>query len=616
MRIARGSFMNIFRKIVKSVLVIFVFVFFCFFSIKAEEEKEKIIVAVLDFENTSNSSEFDYLQNAIPEMLITDLLISKKIKVVEREKLKRVLGELKLSLSGAIPPEQSVEIGKMTGAKALLMGSIIKVGKFMRIDARLIDIKTSEVILGEKVEFSNEDEIIESTDRLAEQIIKNLTGEDIKVSKTPELPKEDVKSFHGKALFMETALNNLYRLQGSKEESYLQIDLFAREVEKKRRLPLNIALVIDRSGSMASEDKLGYVKRAAEFVVNNLNVGDTLSIVTYESEVQVPFEAGKVQDKKYILDIIGKIVPGGSTNLSSGMLEGYSQLGRNHRIGQVNRLLLLSDGLANRGITSGKELQSICQREAQEGLAISTFGVGMQFNEDLMLMLAEYGSGNYYYIDEPENIPNMFDKELKGLLTVVAQNVTLQLESSQKVKIEKVYGYLFEKKRNRMEINLNDIFSREKKTILLKLEVPSYYQDKLRVARVILTYNDVMKGMGKEREVSDLFLQYTKDKKVFKQSENNYVGQTASLMESSLIMKEAVKMVDEGKKKEAQAFLEDNVVFFKEKVERHNTKELKKQLLNLYNYQNTLTAPGLSLKKEEALQKKEKYRQYKIQKGK
>ncbi|MCK5534248.1 VWA domain-containing protein [bacterium] len=606
------------KRVKKVILIILMLSLFSIDikSIKAEEMKAKKTVAVLDFKNVSNSGKLDYLQNAIPEMLITDLLISKKIKVVEREKLKKVLEELKFSLSGTIAPEKSIEIGKMTGATALLMGSIIKIGYKMRIDARLIDIRTSEVILAEKVEFNNEDEVIEATDRLAEKIIKSLTGEEIKIGDTEKLPPVDIKSFQGKSLFMETAVNNQYRLQGSNQKTYLQIDLFAREIEKRKRIPLNVALVIDRSGSMASEKKMEYVKEAAKFVVNNLNREDILSIVTYESEVEVLFEAGKITNKKYILEIIDKIFPGGSTNLSGGMIEGYKQIAKNYRTGQVNRVLLLSDGLANRGITNDESLQAICQEKSRQGISISSFGVGVQFNEDLMLLLAEYGAGNYYYIDQPGNIANMFDKELKGLLAVVAQDVSLQIEIPKQVKLEEIYGYLFKQKGNKVKIKLNDVFAREKKIIILKLKVPVSWREPFRVARVILTYSDVMNSGKKEKELSEVSLLYTKNKKLVEQNENNYVGQSASLMESTLVMERAIKMVDKGKKKEAEIWLKENIAPLKDKVEKYNTKELKKQLLNIYDYQNTLNAPSLSLNEEKALQKREKYRQYEIQKSK
>jgi Ca-activated chloride channel family protein len=121
---------------------------------------------------------------------------------------------------------------------------------------------------------------------------------------------------------------------------------------------------------MASENKLEYVKEAAKFAIKNLNKDDILALVTYENGVEVLFEAGKVKNKKYILNIIDKIIPGGSTNLSGGMVEGYRQVAMNYRTGQVNRVLLLSDGLANRGITDDESRTAICQQKSRKGISI------------------------------------------------------------------------------------------------------------------------------------------------------------------------------------------------------------------------------------------------------
>ena len=95
----------------------------------------------------------------------------------------------------------------------------------------------------------------------------------------------------------------------------------------------------------------------------------------------------------------------------------------------VNRALLLSDGLANQGITDEEKLQQIVQKKFREqGIGLSTFGVGSDFNELLMTNLSEYGGANYYFIDSPEKIPEIFAKELEGLLSVVAQSTKLSVK--------------------------------------------------------------------------------------------------------------------------------------------------------------------------------------------
>jgi len=593
-------------------LIVFLLAFITFTGTSLFSQ-DQLRIAIMDFQNLSNISDLDYLEKAIPEILITGLSLSKKIKIVERTRLEEILKEMQLTLSGAVDQERIVEVGKIAGAKAILLGSIIKAGETFRIDSRLIDASTGEVILAEKKEWSSESEVIAAVDLLAEQIIKSLTGERIQISEKE--PTEGIEFSEGKSVAMETALNNTNRLIGSDEPVYLQVELFSQEIEDKERIPLNISLVIDRSGSMASERKLDYVKNAAEFVVNNLGVDDILSLVTYESSVQTPIKAQNANRKEFFLQTIRSITSGGSTNLSGGMIEGYIQTHKNRRTGPVNRVLLLSDGLANRGITDPRILQDICRERVSRGISISTFGVGANYNEDLMLGLAEYGSGNYYFIDTPEKIPAIFSQELKGLLAVTAQNVKLEIEPNSDVVIQEVYGYISESSGNLTVITIGDIFSNEHRTIILKLMPPKDYSGSLQLARVTLTYDDVIGKKEKIEESSAPSVDYTNDKDKVKENENRYVGQNVNLFTSTVQMQAAINMVDRGEIDKAREVLSKEVSSVKLAAEKYQTVELKKQILAIHRYDKSLEEyiekPAAERK---LIQKKEKYGQYKTQK--
>ncbi|MBL7136208.1 MAG: VWA domain-containing protein [Candidatus Marinimicrobia bacterium] len=595
-------------------LVVFLLAFITFTGTSLFSQ-DQLRIAIMDFQNLSNISDLDYLEKAIPEILITGLSLSKKIKIVERTRLEEILKEMQLTLSGAVDQERIVEVGKIAGAKAILLGSIIKAGETFRIDSRLIDASTGEVILAEKKEWSSESEVIAAVDLLAEQIIKSLTGESIQISEKE--PTEGIEFPEGRSVAMETALNNNNRLIGSDEPVYLQIELFSQEIEDKERIPLNISLVIDRSGSMASERKLDYVKKAAEFVVNNLGVDDILSLVTYESSIQTPIKAQNANRREFFLQTIRSITSGGSTNLSGGMLEGYTQTHKNRRTGQVNRVLLLSDGLANRGITDPRILQDICRERVSRGISISIFGVGANYNEDLMLGLAEYGSGNYYFIDTPEKIPAIFSQELKGLLAVTAQNVKLEIEPNSDVVIQEVYGYISESSGNLTRITIGDIFSNEHRIIILKLIPPKDYSGSLQLARVTLTYDDVIGKKEKIEESSAPSVDYTNDKNKVKENENRYVGQNVNLFTSTVQMQAAINMVDRGEIDKAREVLSKEVSSVKLAAEKYQTVELKKQILAIHRYDKSLEKyiekPAAERK---LIQKKEKYGQYKTQKRK
>ncbi|HDP67429.1 MAG TPA: VWA domain-containing protein, partial [Candidatus Marinimicrobia bacterium] len=281
---------------------------------------EDLRVAVLDFQNQTGQPELNYLEAAIPSVLITDLSICEQLTLVERARLQEILDEMQLALSGVVNDEQATEIGELAGADAILVGSITAGGQVFRIDGRLVDVASGQVILAEKRSWLSDDEILLAVDELAEQIICKLTGVETGVSRDFIYEPLGVVEYH--VLKMETALDQPVWLNGSGEAVFLQVDIYSKEVPARERIPLNLALVIDRSGSMASARKLDYARQSAKFILENLAKDDIISIVTYGSKVQLVVPAQKAAAKRKTIQLIDEITAGGATNLSGGMLEG------------------------------------------------------------------------------------------------------------------------------------------------------------------------------------------------------------------------------------------------------------------------------------------------------
>lgn len=313
-------------------------------------------------------------------------------------------------------------------------------------------------------------------------------------------------------LHTEQLLENSYLLKNSpRTEIYAYFRIKAAKVEPKgERAPLNISVVLDRSGSMQG-DKLEYVKKATDFIVRNLNSSDTLSIVQYDDTVDVVSPSSSVRDKDALHKKIAAIVAGGMTNLSGGMMEGYHQVKTARRDGAVHRVLLLSDGLANVGITEPEALQRIASQHFREqGIGLSTFGVGEGFNELLMTALSEHGGANYYFIETPDQIPQIFAKELSGLLAVVAQNVRLSLSLPWGLRCEKVYGYPADVQSDRVQILFNDLFSGEEKVVVMKLRLEQPAGNALELG-VLWQFDDMVETLSKQEMRYTLTLQSTED---------------------------------------------------------------------------------------------------------
>jgi Ca-activated chloride channel homolog len=190
-----------------------------------------------------------------------------------------------------------------------------------------------------------------------------------------------------------------------------------------------LTFVIDTSGSMDRDDRLGLVKESLSILVDELNDDDTVAIVTYSDTSGIVLEPTEVSEKEVILDAIDALGPGGSTNLESGLVEGYALAREAYNEGGINRVVLASDGLANAGITDHDQLAAMVQEDAENGIDLVTVGFGMgQYNDITMEQLADNGDGFYAYVDTLDEAQRLFEDDLTSTLLTIAKNAKIQVE--------------------------------------------------------------------------------------------------------------------------------------------------------------------------------------------
>lgn len=193
------------------------------------------------------------------------------------------------------------------------------------------------------------------------------------------------------------------------------------------RPPINAALVIDRSGSMAG-DPLRHACAAAEQFASYLTGDDRLTLVVFDEEVRTLL-AGVAGTDPRVTPALRGIVAGGSTNLSGGWLEGHRHLSR-HRVAGTNRILLLTDGQANHGVTAAPELERLTASAAAQGISTTCIGFGPSFNEDLLKGMSDAGRGRFWYVEQLDQMGDAFQGEIEGLVSLAAQNVNLAIRLS------------------------------------------------------------------------------------------------------------------------------------------------------------------------------------------
>ncbi|MBZ0285269.1 MAG: VWA domain-containing protein [Anaerolineae bacterium] len=274
--------------------------------------------------------------------------------------------------------------------------------------------------------------------------------------------------------------------------------------DNQRRRPLNLSLVIDRSGSMGGE-KIVFTRQSAQFLVQNLGAHDLLSVVLYNENVETLLPPENVIHKDAINQRINQIKASGMTNLSGGWLQGCGLVAENIRPDYLNRVILMSDGLANRGITDLNRLVALARQKHEQNISTTTMGLGSDFNEDLLMAMADAGGGAFYFIESPEVAPIIFEEELRGLLSVVGQNLVVSVEPSDHVtSVNQLNAYNMHSDGKRISFSLGDVFGDEVKALMLELNIPALHDvGEQQIALLRFEYDEILES-GSAHQILEL----------------------------------------------------------------------------------------------------------------
>ncbi|MCP4571627.1 MAG: DUF3520 domain-containing protein [bacterium] len=210
----------------------------------------------------------------------------------------------------------------------------------------------------------------------------------------------------------------------------LRIGVTGRDLAPEERRAANLVFVVDVSGSMGRENRLGAVRHSLAMLLDQLQEGDRVGIVVYGSRGEVLLQPTDVERRQEIRAAIDRLVPAGSTNAYEGLKLAYDMARSNYEADKINRLILCSDGVANNGATTvAEEMLALVRRSEDEGISLSTVGFGMgNYNDVLMEKLANQGDGSYAYVDRREEAEQVFRENLTGMLENVAREAKIQVE--------------------------------------------------------------------------------------------------------------------------------------------------------------------------------------------
>lgn len=303
---------------------------------------------------------------------------------------------------------------------------------------------------------------------------------------------------------MTAALSSQRVLFRGDGEIFASIELTARDAAAAQRPPMNVAIVVDHSGSMQGE-KIARARQAAIGLVERLGPEDRAAVVQFDdsAELLVPMIGADEAGRRRLIAGIRSIQDAGGTNISGGLELGRNEIMKNLEGNRVNRLILLSDGNANIGITDVPSLARIASDASERGVRITTVGLGLDYNEDLMEQVAQNGRGQYYYVKDAPGLDAVFAGELRALQATVAKTAELRLAPAcAGVEIAEVFGYPTRREGQAVIVPLADLAGGDKRKIVVRLKVPTSMTGTAKVLDAALEFDPA--GGGARQHVQAL----------------------------------------------------------------------------------------------------------------
>jgi Ca-activated chloride channel homolog len=280
------------------------------------------------------------------------------------------------------------------------------------------------------------------------------------------------------------------------------------------RLPLNLAVVIDRSGSMYDERRLEFVVEAVKFLADNVAPEDKVAIVAFADRAKVIVSPDEIHDKGAVrraLDDVDLLEIGGGTQMALGMRAAIDEVNKNLASDRLNRVLVLTDGQTYEE-TACIDLAS----QNRERMSFSAMGVGVEFNEKLLMRIAQDSHGKYHFIGDPAEIPGIFEDEMEGLRAVTARNGRMEITLAQGVQVREAFraspeiyslGAPLVGDDRRVSYEIGDLEANVPGSVLMTLVLPPRKPGTVRILQSTFRYE--VPGVGEQSLNRDLTVEYT-----------------------------------------------------------------------------------------------------------
>jgi len=388
---------------------------------------------------------------------------------------------------------------------------------------------------------------------------------------------------------------------GKPQNIVLKISLDAPLAPANTQRPaVNIALVLDRSGSM-NGTKIEQAKAAAQEALNRLGLQDIFSLVTYNNTIQTIVPAQQPRHKNEISNTIRQIHAGGNTALFGGVSQGAAEIRKNIENDYVHRIVLLSDGLANVGPSTPEDLARLGAALIKENISVTTVGVGVDYNEDLMARLSQKSDGNTYFVESGYDLPAIFTAELGDVLNVVAKKVKVIITLEEDVTPVNIIGREGRINGNRITLSMNQLYGGQEKYALVEVKLPASTPGSNRkIARADVYYeNPFTREQVQSSGVSHI--KFSSNPATVAASTNIDVVREYQLNLNALAQEKAIELSDKGDKKKAVAELKKSAGKLKEMGAKYKDEILLEEADAIEIQAQRIETEGMSKKSRKVL---------------
>ena len=410
-------------------------------------------------------------------------------------------------------------------------------------------------------------------------------------------------------------------LQGSDGTLGLNLTLQAEEIATSNSgeaRNVDMVIVLDRSGSMKGR-KINDARQAVLELLSSLGAKDRFALVTYSDGVQIASGLLNVTriNQQLMESAVNRVRVGGGTNLGAGLQAGINLLRSSDRNTNAAKVILISDGLANKGITNVQALSGIAAVAVEKEFAVSTVGVGDEFNEYLMTAIADQGTGSYYYLENPAAFAEVFQKEFHDTRASIVNNLKIQIPLQDGISLADAAGYPINHKNGHAVFHPGSLHSGQTRNFYLTLRVPTNSNRNFKLKNIKIVYHHNNQIFETTLEDSFTIACVKDQRKVFSSIDKTYWSEKVINEDFNRLKQEVAADLKSGKKQDAMKRIKKyhgdqeavNAVVGSARVAENLDKDLKE--LEIYVEDTFQGAPAAVRQKQKSNAKALQYEGYK-----